>query len=344
MADLLLVGGLEVEEAGGFLSTLSAAGATVSLAESLPQNLELKKDVHSISVCPLRREALVLTGSRAEVFSLDTLRPVKALQATGLASITASLIAKRGNRAFLGDQAGKIAEFDCATWAILKTFQAHKQRVCSIQESLSGQQLITYAGSDGARVWDLETLEQLSSNNRQGDISACVVLPHSTSHVVTGNMTGALEAWDYLTGALVRKIKPADAIGEEEDQDEDQGADGWMITELCASEIEPYFASGDLSGGVRMWNAVTFELCWRTEARFSGSGDVDDSDSIHAMAFLPSSGNLLVWQGFDDSTGHVYAGKSGEKLSEYIHPTMVMACVVLPNTERHQNVKAAVVA
>eukprot|EP00042_Codosiga_hollandica_P046750 m.495424 g.495424 ORF g.495424 m.495424 type:complete len:72 (-) comp57300_c2_seq6:628-843(-) len=52
-------------------------------------------------------------------------------------------------------------------------------------------------------------------------------------------MTGALEAWDYLTGALVRKIKPADAIGEEEDLDDDQSADGWMITELCASEIEP---------------------------------------------------------------------------------------------------------
>ncbi|KAF2260942.1 WD40 repeat-like protein [Lojkania enalia] len=158
----------------------------------------------------------VTTGSRVQIFSSKTRKPVKTISRFNVDDIAHFGNIRRDGRVVVaGGDSGAIQAFDLNSRAILKTWKEHKQPVWVTQwhpSDMTG--LMSCSDDRTVRLWDLPSDKSIMSLHGHQDYVRCgAFMPSQSGLLVSGSYDQTVRLWDSrIGGNAVMVFKHAAAI------------------------------------------------------------------------------------------------------------------------------------
>lgn len=119
-----------------------------------------------------------------------------------------------GRLAATGDDSGRVAVWDAATGAVIRSWQAHEVRVRALRFSPDSRQLASGGSFDWLHVWDTTTWESTRSiQAHDGTIEAIDFSPDG-EWIATGGRDGFVRIWKCQQGEKVGELKPLSEIND----------------------------------------------------------------------------------------------------------------------------------
>lgn len=158
----------------------------------------------------------VTTGSRVQIFSSKTRKPVKTISRFGVDDIAHSGNVRRDGRIVVaGGDSGAIQAFDVNSRAILKTWREHKQPVWRTEWHPSNlTELMSCSDDSTVRLWDLPSDKSTMTFNGHQDYVRCgTYMPAQSGLLVSGSYDQTVRLWDSrVGGSAVMVFKHAASI------------------------------------------------------------------------------------------------------------------------------------
>lgn len=158
----------------------------------------------------------VTTGSRVQIFSSKTRKPVKTISRFGVDDIAHSGNIRRDGRIIVaGGDSGAIQAFDINSRAILKTWKEHKQPVWRTEWHPNNlTELMSCSDDMTVRLWDLPSDKSTIKFNGHQDYVRCgTFMPAQSGLLVSGSYDQTVRLWDSRVGGnAVMIFKHAAAI------------------------------------------------------------------------------------------------------------------------------------
>ncbi|GAB7343410.1 hypothetical protein MBLNU457_1442t1 [Dothideomycetes sp. NU457] len=160
---------------------------------------------------------VVTSGSRLQIFSTKTRKPLKTISRIGYDDVAHSAEVRRDGRVIVaGGDSGAIQTFDMGSRAILKTWKEHKQPVWTTKWCPTEPTMLMSCSDDKTvRLWDLPSDSSTSTFYGHQDYvrSGCFMPGQSSNLMVTGSYDQTVRLWDTRApGAAVMVFKHAAAI------------------------------------------------------------------------------------------------------------------------------------
>ncbi|KAF2114383.1 U3 small nucleolar RNA-associated protein-like protein 15 [Lophiotrema nucula] len=158
----------------------------------------------------------VTTGSRVQIFSSKTRKPVKTIARFNVDDIAHSGNIRRDGRIIVaGGDSGAIQAFDLNSRAILKTWKEHKQPVWVTNwhpTDLTG--LMSCSDDRTVRLWDLPSDQSTTTFHGHQDYVRCgEFMPRQSGLLVSGSYDQTVRLWDSRAGGnAVMVFKHAAAV------------------------------------------------------------------------------------------------------------------------------------
>ncbi|KAF2746691.1 U3 small nucleolar RNA-associated protein-like protein 15 [Sporormia fimetaria CBS 119925] len=158
----------------------------------------------------------VTTGSRVQIFSSKTRKPVKTINRFGVDDIAHSGNIRRDGRILVaGGDSGAIQAFDVNSRAILKTWKEHKQSVWRTEwHPTNLTELMSCSDDRTVRLWDLPSDKSTMTLNGHQDYVRCgTYMPAQSGLIVSGSYDQTVRLWDSRVGGnAVMIFKHAAAV------------------------------------------------------------------------------------------------------------------------------------
>jgi U3 small nucleolar RNA-associated protein 15 len=158
----------------------------------------------------------VTSGSRIQIFSSKTRKPVKTISRFGVDDVAHSGTIRRDGRIVLaGGETGAIQAFDLNSRAILKTWREHKQPVWRTEwHPTNLTELMSCSDDRTVRLWDLPSDKSITTfSGHQDYVRSGTFMPASSGLLVSGSYDQTVRLWDPRVGGnSVMIFKHAAAI------------------------------------------------------------------------------------------------------------------------------------
>ncbi|KAF2275355.1 U3 small nucleolar RNA-associated protein-like protein 15 [Westerdykella ornata] len=158
----------------------------------------------------------VTTGSRVQIFSSKTRKPVKTINRFGVDDVAHSGNIRRDGRIVVaGGDSGAIQAFDVNSRAILKTWREHKQPVWRTEWNPTVlTELMSCSDDRTVRLWDLPSDKSTMTFNGHQDYVRCgTYMPAQSGLLVSGSYDQTVRLWDPRVGGnAVMVFKHAAAV------------------------------------------------------------------------------------------------------------------------------------
>lgn len=141
----------------------------------------------------------VTTGSRVQIFSSKTRKPIKTISRFAVDDIARSGNIRRDGRIVVaGGDSGAIQAFDLNSRAILKTWREHKQPVWRTEWHPSNlTELMSCSDDRTVRLWDLPSDASITTfTGHQDYVRTGAFMPSQSSLLVSGSYDQTVRLWD----------------------------------------------------------------------------------------------------------------------------------------------------
>ncbi len=188
----------------------------------------------------------------------------------------------------------------------LTTVIPYNGSVKAIDFSPDGRHLATASADTTARIWDLETRQQIRHIKHESDVQAVAFSPNS-QYLATASADTTTKMWKVNTGgAVARMVHKGIALSRE-------------VRAIAFSPDNKYLATGSRDATASVWEVTTGKEIARM---------VSESD-VWAIAFSPD-GKYLATASFD-RTARVWEAQTGKEIIRVVHKDTVWAAAFSPD-------------
>jgi WD40 repeat protein len=269
---------------------VAADAAQASATEVFLDFNELGGEVWAAMFAPDGRHILTIGGNDAEMWNIDSRRPVVRYSPHG--AVASAAVSPDGKLVATGswDHSAKI--WDIATGrAIHKLDGGHAGYVNSVEFSPDGSELLTASDDGTARLWNVQTGKPTGVvfQGHTARILAATFSPDGTRVLtVSGDKTARL--WDRATGNPIGKP----FAGHE-----------WAVLCGAFSADGRRIITGSQDKAAIIWDAQTGDPLVKLEGHTAG---------VTSAAFSPDPGGTRIITGSQDNTAKLWDSTTGKEI------------------------------
>jgi WD40 repeat protein len=305
-------------------------------------------DVNHLTTSPDGKHLGVASSIGIFVFDAQTLKFEKYLDTRSW--ISTLEFSPDGKIIASGDRDGLIQTWSMDTWEESIPYSGHTKAILDLAFSPDGSKLAA-VGLD-------ETLIQWQTNSANPtpmrvSVTGVTSVAYSTdsSKIITGGNDFKINIWDANNLSLIHttnfSAKIVDLAGVKGSSlfviggtDQKVGlldiasGESWKplgnlqypLTTVSASPTRELFAAGDINGGITVWDKNGTQL-WKTQNLVTGGLTINDSGSLHTVAFSPDGNYLFsglqngVLRSLDAKTGQV--AQQNQALNAHIQKLVI---------------------
>lgn len=225
--------------------TETALPATEVPATSVPTAAPTETPVPPTEVPPTPTDLPATDPPALLAFSVDTARKMTVFSSFGEGNIPRSLAFSPDNRVIVS-AGGNTEDFDIRIWdvttgSLLNVLKGHTGIVWQVTFSPDGRLLVSGSGDGTARIWDMETGEQIKTLEFPGEVSSLAFSPDGQTLAV-GGTDGFPNAaiWTFSVSDWQQQLKLLEF---------------WNIPSILFSPDGTRIAGGGTSRNARIWQA-----------------------------------------------------------------------------------------
>lgn len=267
-------------------STLFAVGASVVATQTVNEITEANANATMLAIDIAKSEAYI-----------ESLR-----LAAEAGTILNDLDADPENAALLAIRALNTAYSPEADTALVRAitrletrhiFDGNRDGDTAVAFSPDGHFALTGSGDGVARLWSLETGEELRSFTGHTNTIWSVAFSPDGTRILTGGFDNTARLWDVSTGEELHVLAGHTA----------------MIWSVAFSPLNTQVLTGSADGTARLWNVRTGREIHRFTEQFN----------VTSVAFSPNGKQIITGSG--DSTAILWEVESGEELHRFVGHT-----------------------
>lgn len=184
-------------------------------------------------------------------------------------------------------------------------FDGHESEVTSARFGPGDDRLVTASRDDTARIWSLETGEQVLSLSGHSDPVTAAMFSPDGKQILTASQDGTARIWDAQTGELRHTLKG-----------HNRG-----VNDAAFDPGGTRVVTGGQDGDARVWSVESGETLFRFSAHAAGLESVTFDPSGAFILTAGSDGSARIWSGeegvqlavLDDHPGEVSHARFGPR-------------------------------
>jgi hypothetical protein len=188
---------------------------------------------------------------------------------------------------------------------VVRKFIGHTAQVLAVAFSIDGNLAITGSNDGTARIWNVQTGQQLGVYKHGSAVSSVAISPDN-NYALTSSVSeeNAAYLWDISSQNKVVEFK------------------GHLdfLTSVAFSHDGTYVLTGSADNTARLWDAATGKLL----KTFRGH-----TGYVYSVHFSQNDKNVLTASG--DSTARIWDTSTGKVLHSFKHPSLVLSAVFSPD-------------
>jgi uncharacterized delta-60 repeat protein len=204
-------------------------------------------------------------------------------------------------RAWQAQTGREVARMTHEGWVNAVARMTYEDWVRAVAFSPDGRYVVSGSDDGTARVWSVETGQEVARVTHDGAVSAVAFSPDG-KYVVSGGGDSTARAWEAQSGQEVARMTH----------------EGW-VNAVAFSPDGKYVVSGSDDGTAWVWNVETGQEVAR----------MTHEDWVRAVAFSPD-GKYIV-SGSSDGTAQVWEAQSGQEVARMTHEGWVNAVAFSPD-------------